>query len=235
MGGAAWPLGLYCERTALGFWAEPLNAWSNVAFLIAAWAAWRQWRIGPADPATGLLIAICVAIGFGSFAFHAAPSRTTLLMDILPIQAFVLTALFEAQRRYLGWPAWAAALGLVAFLAASAGFLRIVGASALGGGAGYLPPLAAMPLVAGLALLRARRMKVTTGAGRGAVALTEAARQLLLATAVFGISLTLRTLDRPFCGSNPFGLHFLWHGLNAVVLYLLMRTQSGFRRAAAAA
>ncbi len=32
---------LYCERTAPGFWNEPINAISNVGFVIAAILAWR--------------------------------------------------------------------------------------------------------------------------------------------------------------------------------------------------
>ena len=31
-------------------------------------------------------------------------------------------------------------------------------------------------------------------------------------------SLTFRTLDQPVCGALPFGTHFLWHVLNAVML-----------------
>ena len=32
----------YCERTGPGYWSEPLNALSNAAFLVAAWASWRR-------------------------------------------------------------------------------------------------------------------------------------------------------------------------------------------------
>ena len=35
---------IYCERTAPGFWDEPLNAVSNAAFLIAAIAAAARRR-----------------------------------------------------------------------------------------------------------------------------------------------------------------------------------------------
>jgi hypothetical protein len=30
----------YCERVGVGLLAEPLNAFCNVSFLLAAWAAW---------------------------------------------------------------------------------------------------------------------------------------------------------------------------------------------------
>jgi hypothetical protein len=46
----AWstPIDLYCERADPSFWAEPVNALSNCAFLIAAAAAFAQWRQPPA-------------------------------------------------------------------------------------------------------------------------------------------------------------------------------------------
>ena len=32
----------YCERTDPGYWAEPVNALTNLAFLLAALIAWRR-------------------------------------------------------------------------------------------------------------------------------------------------------------------------------------------------
>jgi hypothetical protein len=47
------PLDLYCERTDLSFWAEPVNALSNAAFLIAAAFAYRDWRTRGRDGVIG--------------------------------------------------------------------------------------------------------------------------------------------------------------------------------------
>jgi hypothetical protein len=44
---------------------------------------------------------------------------------------------------------------------------------------------------------------------------------LLGAAGVFAVSLTARTLDRPLCGDFPTGTHFIWHILNAIVLFLV--------------
>src|ERR1700724_1536760 len=38
------PVHLYCERMAVGFWAEPVNAATNVAFLVTAFCAFARWR-----------------------------------------------------------------------------------------------------------------------------------------------------------------------------------------------
>ena len=42
------PVNIYCERTSAAWTAEPLNAISNIAFFIAAWAALAP-AAGPAE------------------------------------------------------------------------------------------------------------------------------------------------------------------------------------------
>ena len=78
---------LYCERTAVGLFNEPLGLISNVAFLIAAFYLSRQSR---QSIASYLLIAWLSVIGIGSGLFHAFATTATLLMDVVPIQGFIL-------------------------------------------------------------------------------------------------------------------------------------------------
>jgi hypothetical protein len=49
----------------------------------------------------------------------------------------------------------------------------------------------------------------------------RAGQRLLAAALVFALSLTARSLDLSACTLSPIGTHFLWHVLNAVVLYLI--------------
>jgi hypothetical protein len=238
-----WPLGLYCERTTLAFLAEPLNVWTNLAFLAAAIALMRlRQQEAPHDRASLVLIALIGAIGIGSFAFHAAPSRTTVLMDVIPIGLFMLAAIYLGVRRYLAGPWWAGLLALLAFVLAGRLIAEWTGARALRGGAGYLPALAVMPLMAAALWFRAGRLAARARSrkdiawsaaarppeDRRPAALHAASRLLLLAGAVFVVSLSARTLDQPFCPQWPFGLHFIWHLLNAIVLFLIVRAHLGF-------
>jgi hypothetical protein len=55
-------------------------------------------------------------------------------------------------------------------------------------------------------------------------------RSLALAALVFAISLGLRTVDNAICPQVPLGTHFIWHILNAVVLYVLLHTAITARR-----
>lgn len=81
---------LYCERTAQGFWNEPLNAISNAAFLIAAWVAWRALRdVKSRGTMDVILICLAACIGIGSFLFHTYANGQTEIMDVIPIWLFV--------------------------------------------------------------------------------------------------------------------------------------------------
>tara|TARA_E500000331_G_scaffold159040_1_gene154198 strand:+ start:209 stop:493 length:285 start_codon:yes stop_codon:yes gene_type:complete len=55
---------------------------------------------------------------------------------------------------------------------------------------------------------------------------------LLFAAAVFAVSLTLRTIDDPFCDALPLGTHFIWHVLNGCVLFIVVRALVLFGRRA---
>ncbi len=61
----------YCERLGPGLWAEPLNALSNLSFLIAAFVAWRLLQRGAAvDGSHKILVLLIATIGIGSGLFH---------------------------------------------------------------------------------------------------------------------------------------------------------------------
>lgn len=198
----------YCERLSGDFWGEPINAVTNGAFLIAAALALSSWRRG--DKAVAALIALVFAIGIGSFLFHTMPQRWTLLADVVPIQLFAFGYFALALRRFLAWSPIAVLLGTLAFLGFAFGLqagLAPLLPAGMRGSAGYAAFLLAL---IGMALACARRHPAVAGL-------------LALAAAAFALSLTLRSLDPVLCDAVPFGLHWGWHLLNALVLWLLLR------------
>ena len=200
----------YCERTSEAWHAEPINAATNLAFLIAGWAAWRlavkHAALGK-DRLLAVVIAVIPIIGVGSFTFHTLATRWAEWIDVIPILIFMLLYLWLAMTRFFGWAAWLRVLILSAFFFATFALEFAVPGTILWGGAMYLPTVAAF-LAMGLAPTRW---------------VEGAQRSFLLAVSVFMPSFTLRTLDAPLCTSLPFGTHFLWHVLNAALLYLLVR------------
>lgn len=198
----------YCERLGPAFWAEPLNAATNAAFLIAALV--MAWRLRGAHlHLANILVGILAAIGIGSFLFHTFATRWAGLADTLPILAFILAYIFAATRDYFGVSSWIAALAVVAFFPFAALTVPLFGLiPGLGSSAGYAPvPL----LILGYAAALRRRAP-------------ETARNMAVAGVLLIVSLTFRTLDEPLCAVWPIGTHFLWHILNGILLGWLIET-----------
>ena len=94
---------LYCERTSASFWAEPANAWSNLAFPAAAlWATAAARRKGGATRAYWALVVLAALIGVGSFLFHTFANVWSEYADTIPIWIFVAAAVFVAANRAAG-------------------------------------------------------------------------------------------------------------------------------------
>ncbi len=192
---------LYCERLEAGLLAEPLNAVTNGAFLVAAWRLQRLARRGDgSDRGVLVLAALALAIGIGSSLFHTFATGWALAADVVPILLFQLLFLLLYLRRQAGLGAAPAAGLCLAFLLAC-----LAGRSApalLNGSLAYAPTLAV------LALLSWHQRH------------TQQSGLLLAATGLFSLSLLLRSLDNALCPLWPIGTHLFWHLLNAAVLVL---------------
>ena len=221
------PICAYCERTDASFWAEPLNAVSNGAFIVVALAvAWRERKGAPADPVALAMAGLIAVVGIGSFLFHTLAVQWSLLADVIPIALFIYAYFFLAMRRFLGLGIVTAVTATILFAGFNVGLEpaldaatgRSVGA-ATNGSLSYLPAVLALAGVA-VALFLSRPREP---AG------TRAPVALLGLAGLFAVSLTLRTLDAALCRSLPFGTHFLWHVLNATLLYGLVAMAMRFR------
>lgn len=230
----------YCERGRdASFWAEPLNALSNAAFVIAGLAALlliasrSKAANGLSNSAGGVSVAargwlevglalLLIVIGIGSFLFHTYATPWSARADAAPIGVFMLAYFSYALRRFMGWhpllivaalTAFASAMKYAGDLTCAASLMPITAAAGrpcLNGSPGYVPALMAMLLIGG-ALTALRH---------------PAGRRVLAAGLIFAVSLTARTLDFEFCAATNIlgavrGTHMVWHVMNAVTLYLL--------------
>lgn len=86
---------LYCERVDPGLWSEPVNALTNVAFFLAAWATWNLARRAEAAVSTGswLSVVLLVPIGIGSSVFHTFATTWARVFDVVPILLFQVSYL----------------------------------------------------------------------------------------------------------------------------------------------
>ncbi|KIC43316.1 membrane protein [Ruegeria sp. ANG-R] len=192
----------YCERLSPAYWAEPINAVTNAAFLIAAFVMWRRVR-GQGAPLAMVLVAILAMIGIGSYLFHTHAQVWAAVADTTPILLFILVYIYAVNRDVWGLsPRYA--LGLTAlfipYAALTIPLFQLV--PGLGDSSAYAP----VPL---LILIYAFLLRRTA---------PDTARGLAVGACILIVSITFRALDGPICGYLSMGTHFMWHILNAIML-----------------
>ncbi len=197
----------YCERLDGAFWAEPANAVSNLAFFMTTggifWVLLRKRRLDL--PVIGLSTLVAV-IGVSSFLFHTLATPLTSALDILSIAIFILAVFFFAILRLFKVGLTGATLVTVGFLGLS-WLLSLLLGPILGVSAMYIGPLLSLFAIA-LSIAPNNR-KIALG--------------FFMTGLMFALSVTFLTMDQQFCDLFPIGTHFMWHVLNAVVAYMLLR------------
>jgi len=197
---------LYCERVDPGFWAEPVNAFTNIGFVFVAWFIWRiAVREQAHNSSIAAIAGMIVAIGIGSFLFHTMATPFTRWLDIIPIFVFQLSYIGFYTRRVVNLPVAVIGILLLVFLAASVygrQFPDVMNGSLI-----YAPALLVI-FVLGLYHYQSQMVE----------------RSLLIgAASIFLLSIFFRSIDNMICTQLVLGTHFLWHILNALVIYLAMR------------
>lgn len=196
---------MYCERLDASFWSEPANALTNAAFFVAAFLVWRL----PSKP-SGICAISILLIGLGSFAFHTWANRLTALMDVAAIGLYLMIFAYYIPQQ---WHQYTRrfAIGSMVLLVACIIICSVLVVS-LKARIPWLP--SGLYLGAWLALLMyvIITQKINPTAARG----------LWIAVALFPISLLFRQMDSSWCAVTG-GTHWLWHILNAVVLWASAR------------
>ena len=197
---------LYCEREGPGLAAEPINALTNLAFLVAAWATWRLMRqsirgvrgLAPAhadrDRSGGQRALSHLRNAVGSRARRpahpAVPTRVPLALRAPPPRARPSRLRHDPRHVPRGRADRPTVPGGSQWLAhICAGCARHDGAWDLP--SGHCP----------------------AGTGRAADGGNAPSR----------IAVVLRSIDQAICGVLPIGTHFLWHLLTALVCYVATR------------
>jgi len=201
----------YCERLGNGFWAEPFNALTNAAFLIAALLLLRLISHRPQGGVSWdiyTLVLLIASVGLGSFLWHTFATRWAELADKLPIFAFMLVYLSSYMARALRLSWRLILFWLTLFLLLNVAVKLLLPADLFNGSIMYLPALLALLMMA-FASVQQR---------------LPGAMIMFVLTGLFCVAVVFRSIDQLLCDSFPLGSHFVWHLLNAVMLYWLMRT-----------
>jgi hypothetical protein len=208
---------LYCERIDPGFWAEPLNATSNIAFIIASFWAWHTaYKLGKLDSTIKLLCIMAASIGIGSFLFHTYANLWSYFSDVIPIWSFVaLYVVVLIIRTSAQSPLRVG--GIAAGILAIFGVVWIIGSGSatqpkispyvLNGSEQYAPVIIALYFFAFMSVRKKNPIRLW----------------IVSAAMVFTLSLIARTVDLHLCETFPHGTHLFWHLLDGLTLGLLLQ------------
>ncbi len=207
------PIDIYCERLNASFWAEPFNALTNVAFILAAIVGYivakKHNRL---DFVNGLLIALAATIGVGSFLFHTFANKWSEIADLIPIAILAVIYIAFSVRRFFNQTWLNVAFVGVGFFLSSAVLLYFLNPLAQTSLAFLNGSQIYAPVLLGLAFLAF--MLSRTG--------NSAAPLLWTAAISFVVSLSFRSVDMRMCEQFPLGTHFVWHSLNGLLIGLLL-------------
>jgi len=200
-------LPIYCERHGFGLLGEPLNLITNIAFLIAAAFAYEFARKAKTHKNYLLFLTFIVAaVGIGSSIFHAAPNQFTILLDALPIYIFIASTLLLLLQRLT--ESWRVAMFIVAgFIGVEIIASILIPASFLNGSIRHALTLI---FVVSLLIITLKRFgKVAMG--------------LLPVLGLYVLAITARSIDQLVCSNFSLGTHFLWHILNGISCYFVIK------------
>ena len=194
------PIDIYCERLDIGIWAEPINAVTNVAFILAAIIMWLRCK----NLVEGKILSFLLfSIGCGSFLFHTYAQTWAALLDVTAILIFILTYIFVANRRFLVWSKMVSLIGVIMFFPYQLFLVSILSnIQFFGSSVQYIPVAILIFIYSGL--LRKSEPNLSRG--------------LFIGAAILCLSIISRTVDEPLCSIFSVGTHFVWHILNAIML-----------------
>ncbi len=199
---------IYCERLSADFWAEPINAITNIFFILAGILALRLWKNSAARSWDMLVMALLMfVVGIGSFIFHTVATRWASLADVLPIAIFINFSFGVFLYRTANAGLMASMLGVFFFALFSVAMQKMVPPEFLNRSGQYM---AAVTLLFGISLY-------------SYAARIPSVRYFAVALVTFIVSLTVRSFDMQICSAFPYGIHFMWHILNSVVMYMVFK------------
>lgn len=200
---------LYCENLSDSFFiSQPFNTLTNLAFFIAGLFLIKLYRkYDLRSPGIVVCIGLVFLIGMGSTIWHSSETLLGELLDIIPISLLILTSLALFLTKVIKMPIWGIALTLIGFLGINFLSLHLFDKEPLRSSSGYFPAI----LMLGLMGIYTYWKKIPIY------------KELILALITFLLSITFRSLDHLLCEPMIIGTHFMWHILNGLLVYLVVR------------
>ncbi len=194
----------YCERASLNnFSFEPLNTISNIGFLLAAILLFYKTK--GQNLSAVLLSFIILTISIGSSLWHIYAKEPYLQGDVLPIMSFILLYIYFFLCQIIKMNKILAIVNVIIFFILNLLVENYLPSNLFNGSIMYVLPSIVL-LIMLIFMLKTNH---------------PLAKNLLYTIIIWSISIFFRTIDFMVCPYIIFGTHFIWHILNAIVLYRL--------------
>ena len=198
---------IYCERTGPEFWSEPVNAFTNISFILSSVFLsiyLLRKNSGSGDLVNWIFIILIFLIGLGSWSFHTLANLFSLLSDVIPIGVFIILYTWFAFQRllFINW--------YFPYIAVSGVLI-----------ATFL--LSFVPLYGSQSYLGALVFLFVFGAYCKIFKNSKFSASLIFASLILLISILFRTIDMHICGYFFLGSHFIWHILNSILLFIVTK------------
>tara|TARA_B100000035_G_scaffold313319_1_gene326753 strand:- start:2942 stop:3574 length:633 start_codon:yes stop_codon:yes gene_type:complete len=195
----------YCERTNNQIFDEPINAISNIFFIIVSISLFKILRKNQSDKIYYVQPILIFFIGIGSFLFHLKPNLITLYLDIIPIFLFSLSFIFLFNRNVINISHLNSSLLFILFLT-----LLL-----------FITPKLKYEILNGSEFYFANYFFLAMYTIWLYFKKSDFFQLLFLGFIFFNLSILLRSIDNHICNYLSIGTHFLWHFFNAYLLKIL--------------
>ena len=198
-------LNIYCERSGAGFWHEPINALTNLIFILAGFILVLKTR--PNRLCIFLSLQI-IFIGIASFLFHTFANILVGLIDAVSIMLFGVTYIFGSNLYFLKLSYVTSLIIAVCLLPFSfvVSQLATISFGTLNGSTWYFSFIILFLTYSYVIRKEFAQMSA-----------------ILFSAALFlSVSIIFRSIDIISCNSIPVGTHFVWHIMNGILLWTLV-------------
>ncbi len=203
-------LDYYCERIDGSYWSEPINAISNIGFILVG--LYFLTRKEPKTLWTKYLSILSIIVGTGSYLFHTHANTITLIADVFPITVFIGSFIFFTFKKVIPIKLIFNII-ITAFFVIIGVILNSISVPYFNGSHSYAH---AILLLIMMTIILKKRNSIS-------------AKYFSRSTIIFIISLIFRTFDNQICGVLPIGTHFLWHTMNAILLWHLILKSTQYK------
>lgn len=202
-----------CEALHSGesWFSEPLNVLSSALFLVTAFALHYYFNkirntSRHFDLDIRLLIGITYAIGVSSLLLHSLPNAVTEFFDVMSISLFIVVFFFSVMLRILRCSMRNMILAFVGFLFFTFSSITYL-ESYMNGAASYIATMAVLSMMAFYLYGKSH----------------PSAKHFLAGSQIGVVALYFRSIDMKACSWMPLGTHWIWHTMNAILIFILMR------------